>query len=116
MECVRERRNASLEASAYYTMGARPKPSTCAAHVLALDMPKMIQVRSVPDKLHRELMRRARMSGQTLTAYVQDILEREVARPLASDVFERIRRSAPVDLGRPAAELIREERATRGGS
>ena len=37
----------------------------------------MIQVRNVPDALHGELMRRARARGQTLTDYIQQILERE---------------------------------------
>jgi hypothetical protein len=44
-------------------------------------MSKMIQVRNVPDRLHRELVRRARARGETLTQYVQRILEREIARP-----------------------------------
>ena len=73
----------------------------------------MIQVRSVPDKLHRELLRRAKKRGQTLTDYIQQILEREVSRPPVEDVFERIARFPRVDLGRPAADLIREERAER---
>lgn len=73
----------------------------------------MIQVRNVPDALHGELMRRARARGQTLTDYIQQILEREVSRPQPEEVFERIRRSSPVDLGRPAAKLIREEREKR---
>ena len=47
-------------------------------------MPKMIQVRSVPDRLHRELVRRARKRGRTVTSYIQEILEREVSRPPAS--------------------------------
>jgi antitoxin FitA len=76
-------------------------------------MPKMIQVRSVPDKLHRELLRRAKKRGQTLTDYIQQILEREVARPPAEDVFERIARRTPVNIGRPIAEIIREERERR---
>ena len=46
-------------------------------------MSRMIQVRNVSDKLHRELMRRARARGRTLTDYVEEILEREVARPPA---------------------------------
>lgn len=73
----------------------------------------MIQVRNVPDRLHRELVKRARRRGQTLTRYIQDILEREVARPPAEEVFGRIEASPAVDLGRPAADLIREERADR---
>ncbi len=76
-------------------------------------MSKMIQVRNVPDRLHRELTRRARASGETLTNYVQRILEREVARPLAQEVFDRIARRPRVDLGEPAAELIKKERAAR---
>src|SRR5437762_11806157 len=55
-------------------------------------MPKMIQVRSVPDRLHRELVRRARKRGRTVTSYIQEILEREVSRPLAEEVFEQIAR------------------------
>lgn len=73
-------------------------------------MPKMIQVRNVPDALHRELVRRAEARGETLTQYIQGILEREVARPPAAEVFERIRSHEPVELGRPVAEIIREER------
>lgn len=76
-------------------------------------MPKMIQVRNVPDRLHRELVRRARARNLTLTDYIQEILEREVARPPAEEVFERVAQRPRVRLGRPAAELIREERAAR---
>jgi plasmid stability protein len=76
-------------------------------------MPKMIQVRNVPDRLHEELVRRARVRGQTLTDYLQEILEREVARPDREEVFRRILQSDPVDLPVPAATLIREEREER---
>ena len=76
-------------------------------------MARMLQVRDIPDPLHKELVRRARARGQTLTDYVQGILEREVARPPADEVFERIHRHPPVDLGRPAADLIGEERRER---
>lgn len=76
-------------------------------------MPTMIQIRNVPDRLHRELVKRARRRGQTLTRYLQDVLEREIERPPAEVVFERIESSPPSRLGRPVAELIREERADR---
>ena len=79
-------------------------------------MSKMIQVRNVPDRLHRELVRRARARRQTPTDYIQGILEREVARPPAEEVFERIARRPRVRLGRRAADLIREERAHREAS
>ena len=76
----------------------------------------MIQVRNVPARLHRELTRRAKRRGQALTEYIQDILEREVARPPAEEVFGRISRRPTVRLDRPAAELIREERTNREAS
>ena len=79
-------------------------------------MPKMLQVRNVPERLHRELTRRARKAGRSLTDYVQEILEREVSRPPAEEVFARIAGRLPVDLGRPAAEILRAERAAREAS
>lgn len=85
--------------------------STCDS--LAL-VPKMIQVRNVPDRLHRELKKRAKAEGKPLTLFVQEILERELASPPAHQVFTRIRRRRSVDLGRPAAELLHAEREARG--
>jgi plasmid stability protein len=73
-------------------------------------MAKNLQVRDIPDRLHRELKRRAKARGIPLTDYVQGILEREVERPPAEEVFERVHKLPPVDLGRPAADIIREER------
>ncbi len=77
-------------------------------------MTKMIQVRNVPDRLHRKLVKRASARGQTLTAYVQEILEREVARAPVEEVLARIASRDPVDLGVPAADLIRQERREAG--
>jgi plasmid stability protein len=84
--------------------------------VMLCRMSKMIQVRNVPDRLHRELVKRARASGQTLTDYVQGILEKEVARPPAREVFERIAARSPIKLDRPAADLIGAERQSRNAS
>jgi len=77
-------------------------------------MPRMIQVRNVPDWLHEELTGRARRAHRSLTDFIQEVLEREVARPPAQEVFERIRTRPRVDLGRPARELIDEERREAG--
>ena len=75
---------------------------------------KMIQIRDAPLRLHRELVRRAKARGMTLTDYVQEILEREVSRPTQEEVFERIRGREPVDLGMSAAELVRAGRREAG--
>jgi plasmid stability protein len=73
----------------------------------------MIQVRNVPESLHEELKRRAAKRGVTLTGYIQDILEREIARPPTEEVFERIAGRSSVDLGSSAVDLIRAERSGR---
>ena len=73
-------------------------------------MSKMIQVRNVPDELHKELVRRAKLRRQTLSDYIKRLLEGDVARPPQEEVFARIRSREPVKLDTPAAEYIREER------
>ena len=73
----------------------------------------MIQVRNVPRKLHAELVRRARLKGVTLTAYIQGILEREVGRPEPSEVFARIegrRGRLPDSTSDEIVAIIREMR------
>lgn len=77
-------------------------------------MSKMVQIRDVPDRLHRELQRRAKARGIPLTRYIEEILEREVARPPREEVFARIWARGPVDLGFSAADIVRQERETRG--
>jgi plasmid stability protein len=80
-------------------------------------MAKMIQVRNVPDRLHRELKRRARSRGQTLTAYVEQILEREASTPLPEEVFARIRRREPVEISpEEIVATIRKDRGRLPGS
>ena len=78
-------------------------------------VPKMLQVRNVPDHLHHELVRRANLRGQTLTDYVRAILEREVGFPPQEEVYARIDAREPVELDRPVADIIREMRREEFG-
>ena len=77
---------------------------------------KMLQVRNIPERLHREPRRRAKARGQTLTDYVQEVLDREVARPSLEEIFDRIESRRPVDLDISVAEFIRQERTKREAS
>ena len=79
-------------------------------------MSKMIQVRNVPERLHRELVRRARARNQTLTDFIQETLEREVAQPPPDEVFERIESRDPDDLDITVAERIKADRSERAVS
>ena len=76
-------------------------------------MSKMIQIRDVPSWLHKELVRRAKSRNQTLTQYIQGVLECEVSRPPAHEVFERIHTRKPVTLDLPVAAVIRAARDRR---
>ncbi len=98
-----------------------PEGSDFLAHAIHMwhflgRMAKMIQVRNVPDRLHRELVRRARTRGETLTQYVEGVLEREVQRPLADEILRRIRGRTPVRLDQPVSQSIREDRDAREAS
>jgi hypothetical protein len=73
---------------------------------------KMIQVRNVPDELHRSLKERAAREGTTMSDLILSELPRLAHRPSPQQLLERIRARTPVD-GPPAAELIRAERDTR---
>jgi antitoxin FitA len=73
-------------------------------------MSKMIQIRNVPDALHRKLKVRAADAGQTLSDYLLTELERLAARPTRDEMLTRIHSRKRVTLKTPAATVIRAER------
>lgn len=76
----------------------------------ARDMSKMVQIRHVPDALHRKLKARAADAGQTLSDYLMAELERLAARPTRQEMRARLHSRKRVILKTPAAVVIREER------
>lgn len=59
-------------------------------------MAAFVQIRNVPDGTRRVLKARAAARGESLNAYLLDLLERDVARPTVAEVLERAaRRGAP---------------------
>jgi plasmid stability protein len=74
---------------------------------------KMIQVRNVPDKTHRELKARAARAGVTLTDYVLGLIEDDLARPTLEEALERIDRLPQLRGGVDGAALVRAARAER---
>ena len=73
---------------------------------------KMLQVRNIPDELHRSLKERAAREGTTMSDLVLRELPRLASRPSPDQVLARIRERARVG-GPPAAELIDRERDRR---
>jgi plasmid stability protein len=70
----------------------------------------MVQVRNVPDTLHRRLKARAAQLGQTLSDYLLEELERLAARPTREEMRARLHSRTPVTLKTSAAEIIRRAR------
>jgi antitoxin FitA len=73
-------------------------------------MPKMIQIRNVPDGLHRKLKARAAEQGLTLSDYLLRMAEREAEKPTIAELTERIRRRGPARPDISAAEIVRQMR------
>jgi len=73
-------------------------------------MAKMIQIRNVPDSLHRRLKSRAAVAGRSLSDYLLSEIERVASLPTREEMLERIHKRTKVTLTVPAAEVIRRER------
>jgi plasmid stability protein len=76
-------------------------------------MSKMIQLRNVPDSLHRTLKARAAMAGMSLSDYLLAEIREVAERPTFSELRERLEQRERIDLPKAAATLIREERDAR---
>jgi plasmid stability protein len=76
-------------------------------------MSKMIQLRNVPDALHRRLKARAAMAGMSLSDYLLAEIKEIANKPTMEEFRERLARREPVDLQIDVARMIREERDAR---
>jgi antitoxin FitA len=76
-------------------------------------MPKMVQLRHVPDDLHRKLKARAAMAGMSLSDYLIAEVRRAAERPTLEDLRERLASRRPVRPSVPPADAVREERESR---
>jgi plasmid stability protein len=73
-------------------------------------MPKMIQVRNVPDALHRKLKARAAVAGKSLSDYLLAEIGRIAALPTREEMRERLHSRSRVELKVRAADVIRRAR------
>ncbi len=73
-------------------------------------MSSMIQIRNVPDALHRELKVRAAQTGMTLSDYLLAEIESLAVRPTMKEWLARSAGWAPVMTSEPPAVAIAAER------
>ena len=76
-------------------------------------MSKMIQIRNVPDKIHRKLKARAATAGMSLSDYLLAQIRKAAEIPTPEELLERIRKRGSVEPSIPPAQAVREERYGR---
>ena len=69
-----------------------------------------LQVRNVPEELHRVLKAKAAIEGSSLSDFVLAELEKLALRPTPRELGERLRQRSAIVLNPPAAHVIRERR------
>lgn len=83
-----------------------------AARDNVLHMSKMIQIRNVPDDLHRDLKKRAALAGMSMSDYIKQELDRKSRKSTIKEIGARSRgRSAGSTLTtQDIVDTIREMR------
>lgn len=76
-------------------------------------MPTMIQIRNVPEALHRRLKARAAVAGMSLSDYLLNELREVAARPTLDELQARLRNRPSVSLSVSPADAVRAERDSR---
>ena len=76
-------------------------------------MSRMIQLRNVPDNLHRTLKAKAAMAGMSLSDYLLAEIRCLADRPTIAELRERLRLRAKVTAPVSAADAVRLEREAR---
>lgn len=73
----------------------------------------MIQIRNVPDPLHRELKARAARAGMSLSDYLLGVVRKVAERPEPDELRRRVRERSAVYPSESPAEAVRAERGSR---
>jgi plasmid stability protein len=73
-------------------------------------MSKMIQVRNVPEPIHRALKAKAALAGKSLSDWILDELQILASLPSEEELLERLRDAEPFSMKRSSAKLIRKDR------
>lgn len=76
-------------------------------------MPKMIQLRHVPDDLHRKLKASAAIEGMSLSDYILREVRQFADKPTNSEMMARLARRKPVNMKTSPVEILRAIRDGR---
>jgi hypothetical protein len=70
----------------------------------------MVQIRNVPETLHRQLKSRAALAGMSLSDYLLSEIRQLAERPTIEELRRRLRSRAETSPSLPAADAVRAER------
>ena len=70
----------------------------------------LVQVRDVPEEVHRTLKARAAASGRSFSEYVRGLLSQAAERPTPEEMSARIRARGTVRLKEPSERSVRRLR------
>jgi plasmid stability protein len=73
---------------------------------MLVSMGIMLQIKDVPDDVHRVLKARAALAGLSLTEYARTTLEQTARRPSREELIADLSTVEPVATGEPAAQAL----------
>lgn len=82
----------------------------CSTWFNVKNMSKMIQIRNVPDALHRRLKSRAAQSGLSLSDFLLAEIGQVAEQPTMGELLDRLEAQPPFQPSASSAEMIRADR------
>lgn len=76
-------------------------------------MSVMVQIRNVPEEIHRKLKARAALAGMSISEYLLQDIERSLERPTRAELLERLGRRSRVEPSEPIVAVVAAEREGR---
>ncbi len=73
----------------------------------------MVEIRDVPENLHRELKARAALAGMSVSEYMLRELRRSLERPTREELLRRLATRPPARPRPGPADAVRAERERR---
>ena len=70
----------------------------------------LVQIRDVPEDVHRTLKSRAALAGVSLSEYLRSELARSARRPTVAELEARIKAQGSASLGEPSERAVRRLR------
>jgi plasmid stability protein len=73
----------------------------------------MIQIRNVPESLHRRIKARAALAGRSLSDYLLGEIRKTLERPTREELLQRVAARVRAAVNESPADAVRAERDAR---